>query len=1453
MKNKNNGITPLSWAKRRPKRNKFSSPHSFLILLFVILINNAFAQVLQQRTWVVSDRMLWFSPQAAPQVAPVNKHTFSSTVKSGAVNAISDQSGNLFFYIRGYIIYDANHNVIGSLPDPGQDNLDSTVCVAGEVAIVPFVETGSCTNRYYIFYMHMDRGAKTVSLRAKIATVDIQTLAVTITDHLYGGSPTNLATSPFMPMGNYDWFGSGGLAASKEMDGKRYLYFVSGRKVQRITITNDHATNYGLSTAANLGLPYGGLFFNTTQAQLSDDGTKLAWSSGDTIGFTETRYYIIGIHATHKGWDGTVDTFVAPAGAHFSMFSARGVCFNDAGTKLFVTSGYSFSAPFSDKHGIYVYDLATGIGTLIPNTNKYGSSQLAKAANGLIYARSDHDIRGIDPTTELLVDSIPISIDADSAQSWWVKYMPDQINGEEPGNTPDLGIDMDITTTTGFDGLGDPTPLVLRIKNSLNVTGIGTKLTLKDMTVEFGEGATLNLAPGTSLDLIGCTMKALNVQQCSTANKMWRGIVANSTTDSIKIEIMDFSFIQDAYTGVDVSGSRVHLSLSGCTMQANEFGVKVSNGAYYQPNWLGVKVFNGNVPLRDQSRGSNLGYSDGLKRTIYHEYISYSNLPLEVKGVTYLGGQYGIYLEHPTRGTQIYADTFIGQKQHGVFLGHSATAQNYRIDYCTFKDQKSAIMLGGNKEVTYRIYKNNFTNISKYGIDADGNNGSSFYIGGTSLGNTFINTGWAAIYMHNNADRANTNIYIHDNTINSSIIGSKGIMISESSGGDHKFNEMRIDQNDITVLGTATDVSNPGGGISTRGIELVNVLGQNFRNPVIRDIGSYPISHINNNNIVLGVGVQALEAAASGGNNFFDNSINGNRYCIAARATNSANTLFNGNTSNAGTGLLAIGSMLYSNYYCNTFASAYKGITLRDHALRNSFFAQHGDANSGARDNNYSPKPNGKPHTGIHLENSTEAFNQWLFSTAWGLPVITSNGGGTNIFYGYEYNSCGAPGTPGGGPIGEVASQITNPVALFWEQYGRQQQYLMGYDSVPDSNANVVNLIDAENLIAIQDYTSALSIVNSLVVTPSAPDEEIMTDYKLLYRTYLAYRIADTIGRNMNDSMVAILTAIATKNPVTESPAAHSARAILWDERHLEFGNEPEPALLLTGFVNNTSCTGSITGLPAYLVDANGNIVEGPIYTDSDGQFAFDGGLVSLYENDINPYKVRIIFPNGSIIESVTGTVTELAKNGEIELTCATPMGPFYIYGTVDVNTCPGLSAEGIMAYLMKENDEIVDGPVMVSSGGTFAFNHILAALHHNSGLYKVRLVHLDASIDETTAATILDLALASPHQFNCPGEPLPKRSDKDRQLLNYKEMNNTADGNAQFSVSPNPSTGIFVIKGAGTGATATVTNLLGQTMVKDLPLTNGILDASHLEMGIYLLTVTGKHETYVRKINLIK
>ncbi len=1472
MKNKSSGSTPLKGFKRWPKRNNSPSflltnsrLNLFIILTLFIQLSSSFAQTREHQTWLVGDKFITFPAAYNTKATPTVTHTFSGTMPAQETPdlATSDEAGNLLFYVRDYKVYDRLHTQIGVIP--GHIAGGGRIFNQAEISVIPFIEPLNCVRRYYIFYPLHNGASGQTYLRAMIATVNTISGAASVVEYKNGIYAINLATSNFVtlegPTPEPFGYTASSLAVTPLMDYNqlRYLYFVSGSSIQKISIGTFNNTNYGLSAASDLNVTGSRVFFTSNQAELSKDGRKLAWGCipNEYPRLNDGAYFVISLDGLGN-WTGPIKKIYLPDSldAEAEIQYGIGVTFNDNATKLFVTTGWAYDIGTMPVNGIYEFDIATGAGTLIPGTTSYAESQLRVGNNGLLYARNDDSLTAWDLSTKARVHNIPITRHLSSRN---FNYLPEQVYGETTPYFPYFDNPVDPTSQTyqNFEytsGIHVWNPAAFGGKTTIKITGpvyvknSGTELTIENMTVEFDDEAEFIMQSSATVILRNCTLKGLNGWTCKS---MWKGIsISSLSTSSLLAQgtATEPIIIQDAITGINANGSGVILWLDYVTLRANETNL----GLYGSPVIYGGTqlTFDGSVPLRNQNYGSNNGYTDNLKRT-NHNLTMWDSPIIGIPGAVFKGGQFGIYAYRPT-GASYSGGNFKGQKRAGIHITNAnATISTMTFFANSFNGTLNGIRMHNSKGARFVFKGNTFDSVTYNGIEAYNNKGCTFQIGydttASGYANSFTHSGAAAIYLHNNADVINTEINIARNTISSSTAASHGIIISENSAGQKKYKAMKVINNIISN--------------TARGIKLLNVVGGNPINPTKRDLQFYPVSQIISNTITTDAqpGSQGVETGASKGNSYVGNSLNGNKYGMASNLVNSTSSLFHGNTSTTGYGLMAQGHMYHSNYYCNTFIRANYGIYLANHILRVNSAETHGDFLTKARDNDFFTKPTSKPNYNISLDASNVLWNKWKFSTTFGIPNIANiNGGSTAIFAGYETGICTVPDLPdstSGGTHPGLTADVTGPLPIFWNEYTNQQNFKIGYDSIGTADSNIVRLIDAEDLMASGDFAAALGRINSIVITPSAPDEFIMADYKLLHQTYLAYRMADTIGRTMNDSMVAILTTIAQKNPVTTSPVSHTAQAILYDERQLLFNHTPIPSLLLTGFISNTCTLPDKEGIAAYLVDAAGNAVEGPVLTDADGQFAFDGGLVALYSSDANPYKIRLILPDGSMVETDAATVAELALASDHEMDCESAIGPFVISGLVHADDCPLQVTSNIMTYLLKQNDELVEGPVMVSSVGTFAFDPMITALHNNSDLYKIKLVFADATTATTNAATITDLAAASVHEFNCPDGPpiiLPKKG-KENGPITWKEEVNEFEKEIPFSVSPNPSTGIFVIKGAGNGAKATLTNLLGQIVVKDLPLTNGILDASHLNKGVYLLTVTGKHQTYVRKVNLIK
>ena len=1438
----------------------------FLIVFFLTLIYSVSsnAQTAQLKTWVVGDRMYSFPSQPAsgpPVVVRIFDsipHPYNWGPRSvGSVNVITDEAGNVLFYVRNKVVYDSwDHEV---LDDFGEHLIQHPVppipyIISSDIAITPYIEKDSCVKRYYFSFIQFQ--GNSMSLVVIQLSVDLSTKQVTAkrlirSPGTIGHDLLAIGGGRFLSDGNKHQ--AGGQAVSPLKDGKRYLYYNSGAgNVKQTFFAPDSAHPRGYINSTNNGAKY--IFdynqpsykFYCSQLTLSNDAKTLVWGNNpdENPVVNGSKYYCMELDS-NGDWDGNpIQTFTLPVAlTGWSLYGCRGVAFNSDKTKIFATTG-------KIGYGIYAIDRATGAYRLLPSSLDAGVSQLRVGNNGLLYALSRTELKAYDMVTETLVwqDSVRTHDAFDTIQ-----YLPNFTNGEDVSSMPSSGIPVTVGSTTTFDGavIGN-----MKIHKVLAVTNAGTELTIKNMTMEFSEKAALILNPGTKLILENCTLKAMDDSICFNNNKMWRGIIATSSDPNKKIDIVTTPMgtgtvtIRDAEYGIAASGEHVDISLlRKTTFIANETHLflgnhaKVGNSEY--------NTFVGDEILRDQTKGDSNGYPDGFRRTKYGLYVSGADIDVGFQAV-FSGGQYGVYAISPTGGT-IAGSSFTWQKRSGVFLSNiNSLSAAILIGNNWFGYVNNGVRIQRSNSTKFAITQNTFDHVSYNGVDVSNTTNCEYYIGydalapgsgSTGTRNIFTNSGAAAIYMYNNPG-PNAKIYIGHNIITAAQAASHGIIVSENSGGQRKYSQLLIKNNTINN--------------AERGIQLRNAVGANPRNPTKARLIQYPLSQIVQNTVFLhgNSGSNGIEASASGGHSLLKNSMNGNRYGIGANLTNSTATLYNENISSTGYGLMAQGYMFGSNYYCNQFDKANYGMYLFNHILRSNSGDVHGDSVTGARDNIFGTKPNSKPEYNICLDATNHVWNRWAFSTAWGIPAINSlTGGSTALFSSFEFNNCGEPLTPGGDPPPAMISDLQGDNEIFWDRYTNQQQYKMGYDSIGTNDSNVIRLIDAEDYIATGNFSAALGRINAIVISPFAPDELIMTDYKKLYSTYLIYRMQDTIGRNMNDSMVAILNEIALKNPVTLSPASHVAQAILYDERGLMFNHTPATPLVLSGYLSSSCAFPSKDGIPVYLLNQAGEAVAGPVYTDVDGQFTFDVSVVEAYTGVLAPFRMRMILTDGTIVESMAASVDELAKFGEHEFDCLSATGPYNVSGQINPLTCPGEVTSTIIIYLVKQSGEVIDGPMLAGPSGTFVFNPNITALHHNTYQYKIRLLFPDATMIEIPAESMADLAANSPYYFNCPETPpvfQGKKGDSGERSKHAETISGSGEA-SEFHISPNPSNGIFTISGFVTRATVTFTNLLGQVVAKDLPLLNGKVDASQLKPGIYILTVSTNEKRYVQKVNIIK
>jgi hypothetical protein len=584
-----------------------------------------------------------------------------------------------------------------------------------------------------------------------------------------------------------------------------------------------------------------------------------------------------------------------------------------------------------------------------------------------------------------------------------------------------------------------------------------------------------------------------------------------------------------------------------------------------------------------------------------------------------------------------------------------------------FEDDYYPIYIENNKEFArFDIYENIIKNAAYYGLSVFGNKGSEVL----ANQNTFTNCGYAAINCFDNANVKNTVLSLTNNTIafDANLLQgtelpslamashNTGIMLAEPTGGNQKYKVLNVSNNTIENL--------------ARPIVVNNVIGANRQDPRIFNVPVINKQEIASNIIRVndiampGNQNRAIEVNNGTGINYLGNNMahqpgSGSASLTGMRMLLSPQVLVYGNYTTLGTGMHAQSNMINSNYYCNTYKRSKTGIWLNErHILRPNFLQIHGVIPDEARHNDYINRPLGA--TDMLLTRSTSDIrNKWAFSATNPLPIITYSGARnltpTKIDGGRAKNVCAIvpeegewPDWPGDGTQMYIApEELDEPADKFQALYYRQFAYNNGQHALGGADSNIARLIAVENLMANAQYDSALIEISQIQIPTQ---HTILQDYVTLYSLYANYKLNNGI-RNMADSLVQIVTSIAQKNPVNESPAAIGARAILWHERNMIITEPDTQYVQISGYISDMCDAGTNRNNIPILFE-NQNQMRTPIlaHTDSSGYFVISQeSIMQLNPNE----QYKLVWQIGGM-ELFTNyyTLEQFIALSDIELGC---------------------------------------------------------------------------------------------------------------------------------------------------------------------------------------------------------
>lgn len=199
----------------------------FFTLQLCIIQFLAFGQT-QMKKWWIHNNVINTSTFS------INADVKAGTNLIGAANSLYDKNLNLKFYVSNAQIRSANGTLLCPL-NIGWATL--------EYAIVPFIDMNPCSDeKYYVFYHFI--GTSSYGLRYRIIQVDKTTgIASSVGNEI-------TAFSGSTPIGN-SYGPHGSIAVGKEINKKRYLYYLSGRNLdgalRKFEIVKSNSINSGVS------------------------------------------------------------------------------------------------------------------------------------------------------------------------------------------------------------------------------------------------------------------------------------------------------------------------------------------------------------------------------------------------------------------------------------------------------------------------------------------------------------------------------------------------------------------------------------------------------------------------------------------------------------------------------------------------------------------------------------------------------------------------------------------------------------------------------------------------------------------------------------------------------------------------------------------------------------------------------------------------------------------------------------------------------------------------------------------------------------------------------------------------------------------------------------------------------------------------------------------------------
>ncbi|MES2560598.1 MAG: T9SS type A sorting domain-containing protein [Bacteroidota bacterium] len=1264
--------------------------HKLLLLLAWMLAVNAIGQT-QLQKWSLSGKNISFSTNSS-----ITPTISDAPLPSGfkPKNSIYDSKGRVLFYVGDWKIYDAFGKsiadldpVISPFQTPHQYDLNS------EYPIVPCIETAnSCLKHYYVFYTIAEKleSFGRLFLFAKLVTINNQTGKITATDVKDGSgvrrvlatsSPADLASgSPEINTGNW---GHGGMAVSKVSGQNRFLYWVSG-KVRKITLSNLNGSNDGISAAS---VVFDGsnnpLFkFSTREADISSNGVYLLWGTLDPPTTTQEYDMITLNPATGDLATGTGNDNIFTVQTNTVNSSLmRGVEFGPEGTSLYVTTG-----GLTGDHGIYwksLFPISSPF-QYIPNSNKYGVSQLELARNGLIYASyhtsiSDNGSDGLNLSTHTFV---PVShIDVEPTFYYGGFYaLPDQIDGEQYDNTVidfydigDLFMAEDhsgpisytqtsnpfntsgdrIKVTGTWSFIGTPTPV--------GQTPLVTVYKFNKMNFSMAQDAKIVIGDNMELWLYGSTFQAAD---CAG---MWDGFQVVGTGKIILVPDLTgtavWNEIYDARTAITASGGKAKVSVLNTLFNRNITHIKILD---YNPyNTTGLDILNSKFLhtqyLRIFENGQQfptlLQYgTTGIE--LGGNIVSSSANSLLIDANQFEGGKYAIYSSGiPFR---VFDNNdfknITGSNSIAIYVDMKGRNAKVHIDHAIFTDINQALYAKGQTNVEFS--HNTITRAEKHAVELYQNKDRSLLF----YHNSYFRFKQSAILLNNNAGTSgsfnNSKIEIHDEVFdNTNFI--QGLPLYQQS----RPTAVTIMEPGVKTTGTNYQMLRINDNTMTNvafGVRAYNIAGYQKMDKRYDDrylINGNPrpdISDIDHNTMT----VHANYVPVPDSSHYNSGMLLGNNRGLVAAVNDitstqrtqwrssaiysnfTQQTLLHKNILKAGRGIRGDYFGLGNDFKCNTFIRGVNGISLQDYRMRLSG-QTHGIPLVESRDNTYSKTA--KENLELYLyriASTTTNITDYINANQWYMnanpttlieptPSCTPSISCIRKFGAPDLcNIEPLPGDGGGGtkivyPNPNTQPNLPNDMLYNWQlhyEYERQQK-----EEGLVHNTIIHSIIDIEELVSLGEDATALGIVTGM-----QSNIVYEQNYIQLYQILIPARLE----RNgvLDSPEVAYFKSIASQDPYTAGPSIFLARAVLWQQEGLHYidmddRNPGNIGIQLYG----EECIGQIPeGFSIRLMNEDGYVYtqeEFPLSVDDEGFVFIPGDMVAALPSNVS---YTFVFDDGN-------------------------------------------------------------------------------------------------------------------------------------------------------------------------------------------------------------------------------